>query len=93
MDEDIPKVTKVDMLPNFFLRVEYKNGKVCYARSKLNEDEQKVFEQDHRLFGVGVTPAFLWIGSEIELLDDNQFLVNKQKYDGNKIFKDDIKIY
>lgn len=92
MGEQIPHVKSVLLLPNFYLRVNYDNNQTRFYKSKLYYMETHIFQQPH-LGLTTLTPSWYWIGSDIKLLNDNQFTVNGTVYDGNEIYGSKVKPY
>ncbi|GAB5056674.1 hypothetical protein COSHB9_10610 [Companilactobacillus alimentarius] len=92
-EKKVPKVVSVNLLPNFYLKVDYEDGSIRYAKGSMYYTETHLFEKSAVPYGglLTLTPAWYWIGPEVKLRDNNSFVVNGKEYDGNKVFEDNVR--
>ncbi len=73
MEDNFPEITSVEMLPNFFLKVEYSDGTSECTPSILNQFIRPTYE----------LPDWMWPDDNITVLRNEYFLINARKYNGN----------
>ncbi|WP_461225525.1 hypothetical protein [Lacticaseibacillus suihuaensis] len=96
-DAIVPRVNRVAMLPNLFLRVTYQDGAVRYVRSPVNKQiaagaSRKVTAKT--LGAMMQTSAASYIpANAIDINPDNTFTVNAVDYDGDDLYRNGRRSY